>query len=115
MAEGHNTSLPPSRAQALSSSPSKTKTKAEEALFVLKMVEENVAPRRRSARQQVPKVHVQTGRFRPVSDRYPQTFQGHSTEGIADPKGLVAALCLGADAVVMGTRFLATPSSRPGL
>src|SRR5258708_12623491 len=71
MAEGHNTSLPPSRAQALSSSPSKTKTKAEEALFVLKMVEENVAPRRRSARQQVPKVHVQTGRFRPVSDRYP--------------------------------------------
>jgi len=73
MAEGHNTSLPPSRAQALSSSPSKTKTKAEEALFVLKMVEENVAPRRRSARQQVPKVHVQTGRFRPVSDRYPHT------------------------------------------
>src|SRR5260221_6608050 len=72
MAEGHNTSLPPSRAQALSSSPSKTKTKAEEELFVLKMVEENVAPRRRSARQQVPKVHVQTGRFRPVSDRYPQ-------------------------------------------
>ena len=35
------------------------------------MVVENVAPRRRSARQQVPKVHVQTGRFRPVSDRYP--------------------------------------------
>src|SRR5258708_35099050 len=74
MAEGHNTSLPPSRAQALSSSPSKTKTKAEEALFVLKMVEENVAPRRRSARQQVPKVHVQTGRFRPVSDRYPHLY-----------------------------------------
>src|SRR5258708_8242828 len=74
MAEGHNTSLPPSRAQALSSSPSKTKTKAEEELFVLKMVEENVAPRRRSARQQVPKVHVQTGRFRPVSDRYPHGY-----------------------------------------
>src|SRR5215469_16397653 len=28
--------------------------------------------------------------------------------GIADARGLVAALCLGADGVVMGTRFLAT-------
>jgi nitronate monooxygenase len=28
--------------------------------------------------------------------------------GIADARGLVAALCLGAEAVVMGTRFLAT-------
>src|SRR4029077_15496940 len=40
---------PPSRAQALSSSPSKTKIKAEEELFVLKMVEENAGPRRRIA------------------------------------------------------------------
>ena len=31
--------------------------------------------------------------------------------GIADARGLVAALCLGADAVVMGTRFLATPEA----
>ena len=31
--------------------------------------------------------------------------------GIADPRGLVAALCLGADGVVMGTRFLATPEA----
>ena len=28
--------------------------------------------------------------------------------GIADARGLAAALCLGADGVVMGTRFLAT-------
>ena len=31
--------------------------------------------------------------------------------GIADARGLVAALCLGADGVVMGTRFLATPEA----
>jgi nitronate monooxygenase len=31
--------------------------------------------------------------------------------GIADARGVVAALCLGADAVVMGTRFLATPEA----
>ena len=31
--------------------------------------------------------------------------------GIADPRGLAAALCLGADGVVMGTRFLATPEA----
>jgi NAD(P)H-dependent flavin oxidoreductase YrpB (nitropropane dioxygenase family) len=31
--------------------------------------------------------------------------------GIADARGLVAALSLGADAVVMGTRFLATPEA----
>ncbi len=31
--------------------------------------------------------------------------------GIADARGFVAALCLGADGVVMGTRFLATPES----
>jgi nitronate monooxygenase len=30
---------------------------------------------------------------------------------IADAKGLAAALCLGADGVVMGTRFLATPEA----
>ena len=31
--------------------------------------------------------------------------------GIADGRGLAAALCLGADGVVMGTRFLATPEA----
>jgi enoyl-[acyl-carrier protein] reductase II len=31
--------------------------------------------------------------------------------GIADARGLAAALCLGADGVVMGTRFLATPEA----
>ena len=31
--------------------------------------------------------------------------------GIADARGLAAALCLGADGVVMGTRFLATPKA----
>jgi nitronate monooxygenase len=31
--------------------------------------------------------------------------------GIADARGLVAALSLGADGVVMGTRFLATPEA----
>ena len=31
--------------------------------------------------------------------------------GIADARGLVAALALGADAVAMGTRFLATPEA----
>jgi nitronate monooxygenase len=31
--------------------------------------------------------------------------------GIADERGLAAALCLGADGVVMGTRFLATPEA----
>jgi nitronate monooxygenase len=35
--------------------------------------------------------------------------------GIADARGLVAALCLGADAVVMGTRFLATPEANAHL
>ena len=36
--------------------------------------------------------------------------------GIADARGLAAALCLGADGVVMGTRFLATPeaNAHPG-
>ena len=32
--------------------------------------------------------------------------------GIADARGLAAALCLGADAVVIGTRFLATPEAK---
>jgi len=32
--------------------------------------------------------------------------------GIADARGVVAALALGAEAVVMGTRFLATPEAR---
>jgi nitronate monooxygenase len=32
--------------------------------------------------------------------------------GIADARGLVAALALGAEAVVLGTRFLATPEAR---
>jgi len=31
--------------------------------------------------------------------------------GIADARGLAAALCMGADGVVMGTRFLATPEA----
>jgi enoyl-[acyl-carrier protein] reductase II len=31
--------------------------------------------------------------------------------GISDARGLAAALCLGADGVVMGTRFLATPEA----
>jgi enoyl-[acyl-carrier protein] reductase II len=31
--------------------------------------------------------------------------------GIADARGLAAAICLGADGVVMGTRFLATPEA----
>jgi len=31
--------------------------------------------------------------------------------GIADARGVAAALCLGADGVVMGTRFLATPEA----
>ncbi len=31
--------------------------------------------------------------------------------GIADARGLVAALALGAEAVVLGTRFLATPEA----
>ena len=31
--------------------------------------------------------------------------------GVADPRGLAAALCLGADGVMMGTRFLATPEA----
>jgi len=31
--------------------------------------------------------------------------------GIADARGLAAALCLGADGVVMGTRFVATPEA----
>ena len=31
--------------------------------------------------------------------------------GIADARGLAAALCLGADGVAMGTRFLATPEA----
>jgi NAD(P)H-dependent flavin oxidoreductase YrpB (nitropropane dioxygenase family) len=31
--------------------------------------------------------------------------------GIADARGLAAALCLGADGAVMGTRFLATPEA----
>jgi len=31
--------------------------------------------------------------------------------GIADARGLAAALCLGADGVMMGTRFLATPEA----
>jgi NAD(P)H-dependent flavin oxidoreductase YrpB (nitropropane dioxygenase family) len=30
---------------------------------------------------------------------------------IADERGLAAALCLGADGIVMGTRFLATPEA----
>jgi hypothetical protein len=32
---GHNTSLPPSPSQVLASSPTRTKTKAEEELFML--------------------------------------------------------------------------------
>jgi NAD(P)H-dependent flavin oxidoreductase YrpB (nitropropane dioxygenase family) len=32
--------------------------------------------------------------------------------GIADARGLVAALALGADAAMLGTRFLATPEAR---
>jgi nitronate monooxygenase len=35
-----------------------------------------------------------------------------SAGGIADGRGLVAALALGAEAVVLGTRFLATPEAR---
>ena len=31
--------------------------------------------------------------------------------GIADARGLAAAHCLGADGVLMGTRFLATPEA----
>jgi nitronate monooxygenase len=31
--------------------------------------------------------------------------------GFADARGLAAALCLGADGVVIGTRFLATPEA----
>jgi hypothetical protein len=34
---GHNTSLPPGSSQALASSPCRTKNKAEEKLFVLKL------------------------------------------------------------------------------
>jgi NAD(P)H-dependent flavin oxidoreductase YrpB (nitropropane dioxygenase family) len=34
-----------------------------------------------------------------------------AAEGIADARGLVAALALGADGIVMGTRFLVTPEA----
>jgi len=37
--------------------------------------------------------------------------QGVEAGGIADARGLVAALALGAEAVVLGTRFLATPEA----
>jgi len=36
---------------------------------------------------------------------------GLAAGGIADARGLAAALCLRADGVVMGTRFLATPEA----
>jgi enoyl-[acyl-carrier protein] reductase II len=35
----------------------------------------------------------------------------HAAGGIADARGLVAALALGAEGVVVGTRFLATPEA----
>jgi hypothetical protein len=69
---GHNTSLPPSPSQALASSLSRTKTKAEEEFFVLKLRGRKCRILKKIPPPIGPKVRVQTGRFRPISDRYLQ-------------------------------------------
>ncbi|KAE8151696.1 putative oxidoreductase 2-nitropropane dioxygenase family [Aspergillus avenaceus] len=51
--------------------------------------------------------------FPEVADAYADSgIPLFAAGGIADGRGAAAALCLGADGVVMGTRFLATPEAR---
>ena len=64
---GHNTSLPPSPSQALASSPSRTKTKAEEELFVSKPKERKC----RIPKKIRPAHRPQKSAFKPVdSDQF---------------------------------------------
>jgi hypothetical protein len=65
---GHNTSLPPSPSQALASSASRTRTKAEEELFLLKVGEENVERARRSGQ-----LMARKSTFKPVDSDHFQT------------------------------------------
>jgi nitronate monooxygenase len=49
--------------------------------------------------------------LRPSSPDSPEPALVLAAGSIADERGLAAALCLGADGIVMGTRFLATPEA----
>jgi hypothetical protein len=69
---GHNTSLPPSPSQALASSLSRKKNQSRRRTFCVEV------QRKKIRRAHRPKVRVQTGRFRPFSDRYLQVKRGLS-------------------------------------
>src|ERR1700694_1464767 len=70
---GHNTSPSPHQAQALATSLIQNKNRSPRRKFLCRSQRKKMTePEADPAALSIQKVHVQIGRIRPISDRYPQ-------------------------------------------